>query len=61
LDLERDRIRQPGQFRFAAARDLSDLQCVINGQLVSTLLQSALGDFMAKDQSKQIVSTSQIQ
>jgi hypothetical protein len=33
----------------------------INGQLVSTLPQSALGDFVAKDQSNQIVSTSQIQ
>jgi hypothetical protein len=33
----------------------------MNGQVVSTLPQSALGDFVAKDQSNQIVSTSQIQ
>lgn len=33
----------------------------LNGQLVSTLPQSALGDFVAKDQRNQIVSTSQIQ
>ena len=33
----------------------------INGQLVSTLPQSAPGDFIAKDESNQIVSTLQIQ
>jgi len=33
----------------------------MNGQVVSTLPQSALGNFVAKGQSNQIVSTSQIQ
>ena len=58
--LERDRIRQPGQF-VSQRQDLSDVQCVYERSDSLDAAAIGAGGFRGEDQRNHIVSTSQIQ